>query len=304
MPVLDGFLIIDKPQNWTSFDVVAKIRNLSGQKKVGHAGTLDPLARGVLIIALGQARFLIDNVQKMPKTYQARIKLGQTSITDDEEGQKSTPFLGPAPTEALIKQVLNKFTGNIKQVPPDFAALKIKGQKMYQLARARKTIEKKERPVKIYRLILKKYNYPFLDVEATVGKGTYVRSLARDIGQELKTGAYLAGLSRTKIGPFSLAEAISPTVMLANKIPQLLIPPEKFIKNIPQISLPPPDLESLAHGKIVDFPPSLIKERSGPVSCQEVAVVNQKGKLLMLACVHDNGTRLKSKKIFDIKLRR
>jgi tRNA pseudouridine55 synthase len=210
---MNGLLLIDKPKGWTSFDVVAKVRGLArqatGQKKpkVGHAGTLDPLASGLLIVLVGkdatkkQAEFM-----KLDKEYQVELKLGQTSTTDDDEGDKTTVSVA-RPSATDVKAVINNFIGEIQQVPPIFSAIKINGQRAYKQARSGKEITMEPRTVNIYSIDDLEYSYPFIRFTANVSSGTYIRSLARDIGNKLGTGAYMSNLRRTQIGDYNLSDA-------------------------------------------------------------------------------------------------
>ena len=203
---------MDKPAGWTSFDVVAKIRAIiraeTGQKlKIGHTGTLDPMATGLLVLVLGRYTKRAGEFSKLDKTYEAELTLGQTSSTGDGEGkitQKSTRR--PAPEN--ITSVLNTFIGEIEQVPPAFSAIKIDGQRAYNLARAGRQVVIEPRKVKIYSIINVNYEYPKLHFTTEVSSGTYIRSLAEDVGRALGTGAYLSALRRTRVGKFGIETAL------------------------------------------------------------------------------------------------
>lgn len=202
------FLLIDKPKGMTSHDVVDFVRRKTGERRVGHGGTLDPNASGLLIVGVGREstkKLSEFNTQK-DKVYEAEIILGEERDTDDVEGgiiSKSdyVPDLGQ------IKTVLDKFKGEIEQVPPAHSAIKIKGKKAYELARAGKTPELKSRKVHIIKIEIISYTYPQLNLRFEVGSGTYIRALARDIGRELGSFAYLANLRRTKVGEFKVESA-------------------------------------------------------------------------------------------------
>lgn len=203
-----GFLLIDKPKKITSFDVIYKLRKITGIKKIGHAGTLDPLATGLLLCAIGRpATRQIDQFIKLDKTYQAKIKLGEISDTYDKEGQVTKIECNKIPQKEIAK-ILKKFQGQIKQVPPMFSAKKIKGQKLYDLARQGKTVKRPAQNIIIYNLKIIKYKFPYLDIEIKCSSGTYIRSLAHDFGQTLGCGALLADLKRTQIGQYSLKQAV------------------------------------------------------------------------------------------------
>jgi tRNA pseudouridine55 synthase len=211
--VVNGILLIDKPKNWTSFDVVAKVRGTvraeTGQKKpkVGHAGTLDPLATGLLIVLVGKdATKRQSEFMKLDKEYQVELTLGQTSTTDDDEGEK-TQVSDNQPSESEVKEVVNSFVGEIQQVPPIFSAIKVDGKRAYKQARAGKEVKMEPRTVTIYSISDFEYSYPVVRFTAKVSSGTYIRSLARDIGEKLGTGAYMSNLRRTQIGKCSLKDA-------------------------------------------------------------------------------------------------
>lgn len=215
----DGILLIDKPANWTSFDVVAKIRGkirrtyseqgikpTRRQLKVGHAGTLDPFATGLLVMLLGDATKKATEFLKLDKVYEAEIILGQESTTGDPEGEL-TAVSNTKPTTEEVQAVLAAFTGEIRQRPPIFSAIKINGQRAYKLARDGKEVEIPERTVTIHSLELLDYTYPSLKIRTHVGSGTYIRSLAVDIGRALGTGAYCGALRRTRIADWSIDDA-------------------------------------------------------------------------------------------------
>jgi tRNA pseudouridine55 synthase len=210
---MDGILLIDKPKGWTSFDVVAKVRGLiraeTGLKKpkVGHTGTLDPAATGLLVLVLGNYTKRAGEFSRLGKTYEVTVKLGETSTTGDEEGQKTAIPTEKPPLEA-IQAVLKEFTGEIEQVPPAFSAIKIDGQRAYKLARAGKKVELEARRVTVHSLQLAEYSYPEIKFTAKVSSGTYIRSLVEDIGKKLGTGAYTSDLRRTEVGEFAVQNAM------------------------------------------------------------------------------------------------
>lgn len=201
-------LAVWKPKGPTSNDVVLNIKRITGGEKIGHAGTLDPLAEGVLVIGIGEATKKLTSEVKKEKEYLAKIKLGETSSTDDEEGEK-TPISDIKPDISDVKEVINKFLGKIKQIPPIYSAVKIKGKEAYKFARRGEKPVLLERDVEIKEIGILNYEWPYLDLRVVTGPGVYIRSLARDIGRELKTGAYLAGLKRTRVGDFTEKEALS-----------------------------------------------------------------------------------------------
>jgi tRNA pseudouridine55 synthase len=215
---MKGMLLVDKPKTWTSFDVVNYVRrivaNAEGKKpknvKVGHTGTLDPLATGLLVLLVGKEYTRkAQELSKHDKTYEVTMCLGQTSTTGDEEGVK-TAVSGEIPPGEDVQRVLEQFIGHIMQVPPAFSAMKINGQRAYDLARAGKEVKLEARPVTIYRNELVLYDYPLVRFDCDVSSGTYVRSLVEDMGKVLGTGAYMSDLRRTKVGDASVDDAIAP----------------------------------------------------------------------------------------------
>lgn len=225
----DGYILVDKPKGWTSFDVVAKVRGVvraanrqamaegvtSGRQlakrvKVGHTGTLDPLATGLLVVLVGKYTKRATELAKLDKTYAVVMKLGEASTTGDEEGEKRS-VSDVAPSRKAVEMALQQFTGQIMQVPPAFSAMKIDGKRAYELARAGKQVVLEARPVAVYSTILTEYRYPYVHFTSQVSSGTYIRSLVEDIGKQLQTGAYMADLRRTRVGDFDIAQAIAPT---------------------------------------------------------------------------------------------
>jgi tRNA pseudouridine55 synthase len=205
----DGILIINKPKTWTSFDVVAKVRNTLQIRKVGHTGTLDPLATGVLVLCLGRATKKVEEITGLEKEYIAEITLATTSNTDDAEGELVKNESAKPVERDTLESVLEKFKGEIQQVPPQFSAKQINGQRAYKLARKGREVKLEPRTVTIHELEILDYNWPILKLCILCGKGTYIRSIARDIGKELGCGAYMSELQRTKVGNFTLGEAIT-----------------------------------------------------------------------------------------------
>ncbi len=208
--VKHGIYNIYKPVGPTSHDIVNRIRKITGEKRVGHAGTLDPFAEGVLIVAVGREYTKkLGQFLKQDKTYRATIRLGATSDTYDRTGKITNTTDIKKTTRKQVAEVLKKFKGEIEQTPPAFSAIKIKGKKAYELARRGIIPQLKSRKVKIYNIKILKYAWPFLEIETKVSSGTYIRSLANDIGKELKTGGYLEKLIRTKVGKHRLTKSLS-----------------------------------------------------------------------------------------------
>lgn len=210
---MDQVVCVDKPKGWTSFDVVGKIRSqlrqATGQKiKVGHAGTLDPLATGLLIVLIGKATKRQDAFMKLDKVYEVELKLGETSITADAEGERSIVSSHEPSNQEVIRAV-NGFIGTIQQTPPAFSAIKVNGQRAYKLARAGKEVTIEPRTVTIHAITALTYDYPYVRFTAKVSSGTYIRSLVTDIGNALNTGAYMTELRRVSIGSHTLNGALT-----------------------------------------------------------------------------------------------
>lgn len=215
---MNGILLVDKPAGWTSFDVVNRVRrfvetnglNDTGKKRfpVGHTGTLDPLATGLLVLLLGSYTKRAPELSKLDKTYDVVMRLGHTSTTGDEEGEK-TAVSAHRPTEEEIRTALSRFVGDIMQRPPVYSAIKINGQRAYKLARSGKAPQMELRPAHIEYIDFQYYTYPDVRFATHVSSGTYIRSLVEDAGTALQVGAYMAALRRTSVGPYQLANAIS-----------------------------------------------------------------------------------------------
>lgn len=207
---LFGVLNVNKPQGWTSFQVVALVRRLTGVRRVGHSGTLDPAATGVLPVFVGQATRLVAYLMEASKAYRAQVQLGVATDTYDAEGVPTFQGDPSGLTSADVQAVLASLTGRIRQTPPAFSALKYRGQPLYRYARAGQAVPvSKEREVVVHRIEVVELHSPFLTLEVECGKGTYIRSLAHDLGQRLGCGAHLRSLVRTRVGPFTLEQSRS-----------------------------------------------------------------------------------------------
>jgi len=204
-----GFLLVKKPKNITSHDVVDRLRKISGIKKIGHSGTLDPFATGLLILGIGKgATKKLSRFLKADKEYIGLLKLGAVSDTFDKTGKILEKEKIKKPTKDEVKKVLESFLGEINQTPPLFSAQKIKGKPLYRLARKGIKIKPRAKKVKINKIEILNYSFPYLKIKVKCSSGTYIRSLANDIGKTLGCGAYLEELKRTKIGSYSLEKAV------------------------------------------------------------------------------------------------
>ena len=216
---MDGFFLIDKPAGMTSHDVVASVRRLLQQSapppperrarlRVGHAGTLDPFATGLLIIGVGNTTKVLAGVAKLPKTYEAELTLGATSTTDDREGEIRPSSVTRVPSTADVRRALETLTGTLLQVPPAYSAVKIRGVPAYRRARRGESVALPARPVTVFEAHLLLFAYPHVRIRWAVSSGTYARALTRDLGERLGVGAYLKRLRRTAIGPWLVGHAV------------------------------------------------------------------------------------------------
>lgn len=264
IPSTSGLLNIDKPKGITSHDVVNRVRKLAGQRRVGHAGTLDPMATGVLLVCLGQATRLIEYVMTGRKQYQAIFRFGVTTDTLDADGQITAENDPSGLSEAQLRQILPAFLGQIEQFPPLFSAIKKAGQPLYKRARAGETVEVEPRQVTLYELAWVAWQPPDLTLDITCSPGTYIRSLARDVGLAAGPGAHLAGLTRTASGPWKLADAVPLTTLereAAEDGPSWqrhLHPPDQAVTHLPPVILSPEDARHVQQGQQIqiDLPPN------------------------------------------------
>jgi tRNA pseudouridine55 synthase len=249
----DGFLNFCKPIGWTSHDAVAFVRRRLGQQRVGHAGTLDPLAGGVLPLCLGRATRLAERVAAGHKLYAADIVLGVTTDTCDAEGRV---LAVRDPTALRLEQVvraLGTLVGPQAQVPPTFSAVKLAGQPAYRRARRGEALQLAARPITIHGIALLGWAPPRLSIALHCSKGTYVRALARDLGEALGCGAYLEALVRLQVGRFTLAEAVPPEALEraagAGRLPAVLLPPDVVCLELPAVVLTPAEVRYFVHGR-------------------------------------------------------
>jgi tRNA pseudouridine55 synthase len=245
-----GFLNVDKPLGMTSHDVVARVRRASGIRKIGHAGTLDPLATGVLILCVGGATRLSDYIMHGTKRYLARVRLGITTDTYDAEGAIVTQQDASHITRDNLQQLFPSFLGDIQQVPPMYSAIKQGGRKLYDLARAGETVERAARAVRIDSLELTDWQPPEFTLDVTCSAGTYIRSLAYDLGEALGVGAHLSGLARTASGVFTLENA-TPLDTLLTDFGSHLITPAVALAEYPTLTLDAAAQAELVHGRAI-----------------------------------------------------
>lgn len=252
----EGFLLVDKPNGWTSHDVVAKARRLLGERKTGHAGTLDPMATGLLALGVGRATRLLRFVQGLPKTYLAKAVLGVATDTLDADGAVLTrePM---AVTEDEVRDAAARFVGVIHQVPPMVSAIKMQGRRLYELAREGEEVERAPRPVEIHQIDVVDFapcDYPEVVLRVRCGTGTYVRTLADDIARALGGRAHLAGLRRTRIGSLDAADALSVDEMEAlaavGHLAGRVTAPASALRDLPSVTVGEETARAAGHGAV------------------------------------------------------
>lgn len=274
MSQLTGILNVAKSPGITSRRVVDRVGRLVRPARCGHAGTLDPLATGVLVVCVGQATRLIEYVQRMPKTYDGTFLLGRTSDTEDVTGAVVELIDPPTPTRAEIESAAAALVGTILQRPPAYSALKVEGRRAYDLARAGQAVELEPRPIEIYGIDVLRYDYPELQLLVRCGSGTYIRSLGRDLAESLGSGAVMSALTRTAIGPFTLADTCDVEKMTADDVTARLQPLAKAVESLPSITVDDVERHTLLHGKVL--------ERTDAPAVEELAAHDATGKLVAL----------------------
>ena len=280
---LTGLLVIDKPQGVTSRDVVNRVQSALKVKRCGHAGTLDPLATGVLVVCVGRATRLVSFVQQMKKYYRGSFRFGLTSDTDDIEGEVQEVSHFALPERSLVEDALNSFVGNIQQVPPKYSAVMVSGKRAYDLARQGKKFELQAREVQIERVELLEYNPPDWTIDLECGSGTYVRSLGRDLGEQFGCGAVMTALRRTAIGSFRAEQAISWEELLRPDLSQRLRPSRDAVSHLPVLNVDDQTSKLLCHGRKIVFPELVHSDYS------EVAVLDPSHQLICVAHREESG---------------
>jgi tRNA pseudouridine55 synthase len=249
-----GLLNINKPSSLTSRDAVNHVQRIVKPTKVGHAGTLDPLAEGVLIVTVGPATRLTQYVQQMPKVYRASFVFGRQSDTEDVQGRITEVTDAPRIERADLEAVLPHFRGEILQRPPAYSAIKVRGQRAYRLAREGQEVSLTARPVRIDSLTVESFQYPEWTMQIRCGSGTYIRSLGRDIAEALGTAAVMSALTRTAIGHLTIDESITLAVLTPETIEQHLLSPLEAVAHLHQIQVTPSEQRRLANGLAIDRP--------------------------------------------------
>jgi tRNA pseudouridine55 synthase len=294
---ISGALVVDKPVGMTSHDVVQAIRNGTNLRRAGHTGTLDPRASGVLVILVGPAVRLSEYVSASDKRYQAIIRLGGTTDTFDAEGAV-TPRQDPSTvTEAQFEAALQTFVGEIEQTPPPYSAVKVQGRKAYEMARNGEEVDLAPRKITVHHLEVLEWTPPEVVIDVHCSSGTYVRSLANDLGVKLGCGAYLVGLRRTKSGRFSLRDSVPlrklQEAFAAGNWYQYLIPAAEALGDWPAVELSPDEVEGVRHGHRVKV--------AGEPDVTKVRGVSTQGELvaLMEMVINEDGSReWQPKKVF------
>jgi len=291
-----GLVVIDKPRGITSRDVVNRLQGIfPPNTRLGHTGTLDPLATGVLVICVGSATRLGEYVQRMKKTYEGRLRLGARSDTDDTEGTIEAMKVSQPPAKDSVNQALQSFVGEIKQIPPVYSAAKVIGRRAYDLARAGREISLRPRTVHIHALDLLAYDYPWLDIEVCCGKGTYIRSLARDLGDRLGCGALVESLRRTRVGVFDLSLA-HPLPSASLEISKHLLPLAWAVSDLPRVNLQEAEIAHIRQGQRVAWPASLASQDLS-AQVRELAAFGPDGNLAAVV-----GIDFEQKNVFPLKV--
>ncbi|HLA85077.1 MAG TPA: tRNA pseudouridine(55) synthase TruB [Thermoguttaceae bacterium] len=284
-----ALLNLNKPPGMTSRDAINRVQRLLPRRtKIGHAGTLDPLASGVLVAAIGPATRLIDYIQAMPKSYSATFLLGRASPTEDTDGEVRELPNPPVPTEEDLLAAASRLVGRIEQRPPDFSALKIAGRRAYDLARAGQKVELAPRLIDVYSINVIAYNYPELRLDVSCGSGTYVRSLGRDLARSLGTEAVMSALTRTAIGDFTLAESVNPTTLNETTLDSHLLSPLRAVAALHRITLTDAEQTEIRHGRTIPYRSNADATPVGQAvpdnssSTTELAATDMEGQLLAI----------------------
>ncbi|MCA9184743.1 MAG: tRNA pseudouridine(55) synthase TruB [Planctomycetales bacterium] len=277
-----GLLNVNKPSGITSRDAVNQIQRLIRPHKVGHAGTLDPLASGVLVIGVGGATRLISYVHQLPKSYLATFVLGQSSVTDDIEGEVTRLADAPVPSRIEVDRILPEFIGTISQVPPAYSAVKVNGNRAYALARKGHDVTLTARDVEIFDLQVVRYEYPAMELLIHCGSGTYVRAIGRDLAQRLGTVAVMSCLCRTSVGPFALDSAVELSQLRELGVAKYLRPAVDAVPHLPRVSLSAEQVATVSMGKFVEL--------SAGGDHREMAATDERTQLVAILTCRAPGT--------------
>jgi tRNA pseudouridine55 synthase len=249
---MDGLFVIDKPAGCTSHDVVARVRKILGIRRAGHGGTLDPDATGVLLVAVGRATRFFPYLAGEEKSYEGTIRLGYSTDTYDASGRRVSEDSSDFPSPQALRAAMKRFEGELSQVPPAYSAKKIRGRPMYEMARAGREFDRKPSRVFVRTFVLRDYRPPFVEFTTTCSAGTYVRSLAHDLGAAIGCGAHLLVLRRMSVGPYTVGEAVDlpglEAAVAAGTAGSRLIPLEGLLPGAPRLDVPPEALDRLLNG--------------------------------------------------------
>jgi tRNA pseudouridine55 synthase len=292
MPACTGLINLHKPGGISSRQAVDVVKKLVRPAKTGHAGTLDPLATGVLVICVGAATRLIEYVQQMPKRYTGTFLLGQTSPTDDIEGELTTVADAPRPALEEIERAAQSFTGRILQRPPAFSALKVEGRRAYEMARKGRDVDLAPRPVSVCDLQVARYEYPELVLRIECGSGTYVRALGRDLAASLGTAAVMSALVRTAIGGFRLEEACRPEELTRKSLPRWLLPAARAVERLAAVECTAIEAAKLRRGMA-------ILRSVDSVAGDELAALGPAGELIAIVEAQADGC-LRPKRVLTV----
>lgn len=281
MSALFGLLNVNKPAGVSSRKVVDRVVAAVQPAKAGHAGTLDPMAAGVLVVCVGRATRLIQYVQRQQKTYAATFLLGCRSDTDDITSEVTEVSINQPPSQEQVEAALSEFAGQIEQVPPRFSAVHVNGRRAYQLARKGKDVELTPRSVEVHRIELTRYAFPEIDLIIECGSGTYIRAIGRDLGNALGCGAVMSGLERTAIGPFQIADAVDLEAITPDTVSDHLLPTVKAVADLPQVDCTAEEVAALHHGR-------RIPARESFSNGEEIALLTPDGDLAAIAETIDN----------------
>jgi tRNA pseudouridine55 synthase len=289
-----GIIVLDKPIGPTSRELVNRVAALLPRVKVGHAGTLDPLASGVLIICVGVATRLTEIIQDLGKSYKTVIRLGARSDTDDALGSIVAEESPRVPTLHEVREALARLVGKVVQRPPEYSAVKIKGRRAYDLARSGESVEIPPRFVQIDRIEAIAYSWPLLEIEIDCSKGTYVRAIARDLGEALGCGGLVAALERTRIGPFTREQAIDPRALSWENIAAVIRPPREAVAHLETVRIDADQVEAVTHGRAIAMPEDMSPgETRGPL----VALLDERSRLVGVAELEVEQRRLQPRRV-------
>lgn len=282
--MIHGIINVYKEKGFTSHDVVAKLRGIVGQKKIGHTGTLDPDATGVLPVCLGKATKLCDLLTDKNKTYEAVLLLGKTTDTQDITGEVLEEKSTEALTEEKVREAIEGFIGDYEQIPPMYSALKVNGKKLYELAREGKVIERKARPVKILDIQILEIDLPKVRMEVSCSKGTYIRTLCHDIGEKLGCGGCMESLIRTRVSTFRIEDAKTldeiETLKQEGKLAELLVPIDAMFLSYPKITVKDDWKAFAKNGNPLDL--KMLKEACGQDEETQVRLYDESGKFIAI----------------------